>query len=114
MQGLGVVHGHSVIHRDVKPENVLLALSPEPPGYLVKVSDFGIARLLDGPHLTATRDYIGTPHYSAPEIAEGVSPTPAVDVYAAGVMLYEMLSGATPYAGDSLLAVIRKQVIEPP
>lgn len=112
--GLGVVHGHGVVHRDVKPENVLIGTNPETGGLTIKVSDFGIARLLDGPHLTGTFEYIGTVHYSAPEIAQGLPPTPATDVYAVGVMLYELLSGATPFAGGAPIAVMKRQLEQPP
>ena len=112
--GLGVVHGHGIVHRDLKPENVLLATSTEVTGLTAKVTDFGIARALDGPHLTGAFDYVGTPHYSAPEVAEGRIPTPAADVYAAGVMLYELLSGATPFAGEAWFAVIKKQIEQSP
>ena len=63
---------------------------------VAKVSDFGIARLVDSPRLTGTFNYIGTPHYCAPEIANGAAATPAVDVYAAGVMLYELVAGQHP------------------
>jgi serine/threonine-protein kinase len=110
LAGLDVVHANGVVHRDVKPENVLLDQSAGAREPLAKVSDFGIARLTDGPRLTGTFNYIGTPHYCAPEIANGAPATASVDVYAAGVMLYELVAGSTPFAGLPPFAVIRRQM----
>ncbi len=113
LQGLGVVHGHGVVHRDVKPSNVLLEGSGDG-AVTAKITDFGIARLVDGPRLTQAQDYVGTTHYSPPELAAGAVPTPSVDVYACGVVLYELISGRTPYAGDAPYVVMRKQNDELP
>ncbi|HEX4432498.1 MAG TPA: protein kinase, partial [Frankiaceae bacterium] len=112
--GLDVVHRNGVVHRDVKPENVLLDRPEGAKEMLAKVSDFGIARLLDSPRLTGTFNYIGTPHYCAPELANGAAATPAVDVFATGVMLYELLAGTTPFAGLAPAAVIRRQMQQAP
>ncbi len=112
--GLDVVHANGVVHRDVKPENVLLDRSQPSSEPLAKVSDFGIARLIDSPRLTATYNYIGTPHYCAPELVDGAAATPAADVYATGVMLYELVAGRTPFAGLPPYAVIKRQMEQLP
>ena len=108
--GLDVVHANGVVHRDVKPANVLLDRPEGAREVVAKVSDFGIARLVDGPRMTGTFNYIGTPHYCAPEIANGAAATPAADVYAAGVMLYELVAGSTPFDGLPPYAVIKRQM----
>ncbi len=114
LDGLDVVHANGVVHRDVKPENVLLD-RPEKSGETVaKVSDFGIARLLDGPRLTEASSYLGTAHYGAPEIAHGGAATFAADVYAVGVMLYELMAGCTPFAGLAPYVVIERQMEQAP
>ena len=114
LEGLDIVHANGVVHRDVKPENVLLDRPEGSKDVIAKVSDFGIARLVDSPRMTGTFNYIGTPHYCAPEIANGAAPTPAVDVYAAGVMLYELVAGSTPFAGLAPYAVIKRQMEQAP
>jgi serine/threonine-protein kinase len=113
LTGLATVHGAGIIHRDLKPENVLLDTSSgELP--VAKLSDFGIARLTTGPALTRMTGLIGTPDYMAPEVANQQEPTSAVDVYAAGVMLYELLAGRTPFAGGPAVAVLRRHLDEAP
>ena len=114
LEGLDVVHANGIVHRDVKPENVLIDRPEGSKDVIAKVSDFGIARLVDSPRMTGTFNYIGTPHYCAPEIANGATPTPAVDVYAAGVMLYELVAGSTPFAGLAPYAVIKRQMEQAP
>jgi serine/threonine-protein kinase len=114
LEGLDIVHANGIVHRDVKPENVLIELTEGSRDVIAKVSDFGIARLVDSPRMTGTFNYIGTPHYCAPEIANGAAPTPAVDVYAAGVMLYELVAGSTPFAGLAPYAVIKRQMEQAP
>jgi len=102
-------HGHGVLHRDIKPENLLFTSD----GAQVKVADFGIARVLAGGRTMATSagQVLGTPAYMAPEQATGGPVTPATDVYALGVTLYEMLSGTLPFPrGDSALAVLYQRV----
>ena len=111
--GLMKVHAVGIVHRDLKPENVLLVGVPGQDGFVAKVSDFGIARLVNGPRMTGTNVFIGTPHYSAPELIEGNTPTTAADVYAAGVVLYELLSGATPFAGASGYVLMTRQLTNP-
>lgn len=104
--GLGGAHHRGVLHRDMKPENMLFGEDS-----VLKVTDFGIARVLGDDDTLATRDgeLLGTPAYMAPEQASGVELGPATDVYACGVMLYELLSGRLPYPeeGGSLAIVLR-------
>jgi serine/threonine protein kinase len=94
--GLAAVHAAGIVHRDLKPDNILLSMwldgSPR-----VRLTDFGIARVLDGPRLTTTGAVLGTPNYMAPEVIEGDPATPAADVYALGIMLYELLVGRPPF-----------------
>lgn len=104
--GLAAVHKAGLVHRDIKPENVLLDTTSSPA--TPKVTDFGIARIADASATTRSSMMVGTPNYMAPEISEGATPTPAVDVYALGILLYEMASGVTPFEGGSYLAVIRR------
>lgn len=110
-EGLSAAHAEGVIHRDVKPENVLLDTAH---GQVrAKLTDFGIARLVDAPRRTRATRIIGTPDYLAPEIIEGLQPTAAVDVYALGTVLYELLTGWTPFGGGHPGAVLRRHVTEP-
>jgi serine/threonine protein kinase len=111
LAGLAAVHAGNVVHRDIKPENVLLA-GGLPSG--TRLTDFGVARIAEvsaGPRRTTV---IGTPEYLAPEVADGAEPTPASDLYAVGVMLYELVAGVTPFAGGSPLAVLRRHVEQQP
>jgi beta-lactam-binding protein with PASTA domain len=106
--GLGAAHAAGLAHRDVKPENVLLS-----PGHAVKVADFGLARMLAGTSHTKTGMLIGTAAYLAPEqVSQGVADA-RTDVYAAGIMLFEMLTGQQPHTADTPLAVAYKHVNEP-
>ena len=100
-------HEHGVVHRDLKPENILI----EPDG-TVKLVDFGIALLRGARRLTFRRltSGFGTPDYMAPEQVQGDRGDARTDVYAVGVMLYEMLTGDVPYHGDSPLAVMSQRV----
>ena len=110
--GLDHAHGHGVLHRDIKPENLLFATDG-----VVKVADFGIAKVLTGSQAMATRagDILGTPAYMAPEQALGQEVGPAADVYACGVMLYELLSGRLPFSEDGgPLAIVYRHVNEDP
>lgn len=104
--GLAVVHEAGLVHRDLKPENVLLDTSVDPA--IPRVSDFGIARIADASAATRSSMMVGTPHYMAPEVSDGAVPTPAVDIYALGVILYELLCGVTPFEGGSYIAVIKR------
>src|SRR5437879_1559475 len=96
LEGLTAVHAAGVVHRDVKPENVLIDTTMTPSQ--ARLSDFGIARLTRGPSLTRLTGLIGTPGYLAPELSEREHATPAADVYSTGIMLYELVTGTTPFA----------------
>jgi serine/threonine-protein kinase len=113
--GLAAAHAAGIVHRDVKPENVLLDLAA-PPGVggapRAKLTDFGIARLVDAPRRTRATRIIGTPDYLAPEIIEGLEPRAAVDIYALATVLYELLVGHTPFGGGHTGAVLRRHVTE--
>ncbi|HWD66171.1 MAG TPA: serine/threonine-protein kinase [Solirubrobacteraceae bacterium] len=95
-EALEHAHEHGVIHRDVKPSNVLIATRPLSPGHPAKLTDFGVARLVGGDSLTRTGDVIGTLSYMAPEQAEGRECGPAADLFALALVLYEALTGVNP------------------
>ena len=106
---LDYAHRQGVIHRDVKPANILV--DPDGNAFL---TDFGIAKLLAGTaHFTATGGAVGTPAYMAPEQSIGGEIGARTDVYALGVVLYEMLTGRVPYSADTPMAVILKHINEP-
>ena len=109
----GLAHAHylGVVHRDLKPDNILVgthaALDRDPQ---VRLTDFGIARVIDAPALTTTGALLGTPNYLAPEVIHGARPSPSSDVYAFGMVLYELLTGRPPYGGHTPRSVIRRHV----
>ncbi|MFJ8978400.1 serine/threonine-protein kinase [Streptomyces sp. NPDC102282] len=109
---LAASHADGVVHRDLKPANVLL---DERNGEMrPMLTDFGIARLADSPGLTRTHEFVGTPAYVAPESAEGRPQTSAVDVYGAGILLYELVTGRPPFAGGTALEVLHRHLSEEP
>ncbi|MEE1928074.1 protein kinase [Streptomyces sp. TRM 70351] len=109
---LAASHEDGVVHRDLKPANVLLAEDDR--GMRPLLTDFGIARLADSPGLTRTHEFVGTPAYVAPESAEGRPQTSAVDIYGAGILLYELLTGRPPFGGGSALEVLHRHLNEEP
>ncbi|MFC3351977.1 serine/threonine-protein kinase [Streptomyces echinoruber] len=114
-EGLAAAHAAGVVHRDVKPENVLLDMQgPLGPGgaHPALLTDFGVAKLIDAPKRTRATKIIGTPDYLAPEIVEGLPPRAAVDIYALATVLYELLAGFTPFGGGHPGAVLRRHVTE--
>jgi eukaryotic-like serine/threonine-protein kinase len=107
-RALECAHAHRLVHRDVKPQNVLI----DPEGR-AKVTDFGIARSLEAEGLTATGRVLGTTDYVAPEQALGEDTTAQSDVYSLGICLFEMLTGDVPFKADSQVAVAMKHVKDP-
>ncbi|GIF70593.1 serine/threonine-protein kinase [Asanoa siamensis] len=109
--GLSHAHRLGVVHRDLKPDNILVrnadALDTAPG---VRLTDFGIARVVDAPPLTTTGALLGTPNYLAPEVINGGRPSPGSDVYAFGMVLYELLTGRPPYGGHTPRSVFRRHV----
>ncbi|HEY8078868.1 MAG TPA: serine/threonine-protein kinase [Labilithrix sp.] len=105
--GCAVAHARGVVHRDLKPENVALVR-----GEHAKVVDFGIAKAGDGGSSAGL--VFGTARYISPEAASGGRVSPASDVYAIATILYEMLTGTTPFDADDGLALLVKQIHEPP
>ncbi|MGD9705825.1 MAG: Stk1 family PASTA domain-containing Ser/Thr kinase [Acidimicrobiia bacterium] len=109
---LGFAHRSGVVHRDVKPANILIANDGR-----VKVADFGIARALNSAHeqdLTQAGAVMGTATYFSPEQAQGAQPDPRSDLYSLGIVLYEMVGGRPPFAGDNPVAIAYKQVHDTP
>jgi predicted Ser/Thr protein kinase len=102
---LGHAHSAGLIHRDVKPHNVIVMDDDR-----VKVTDFGIARATGESTLTATGTIMGTAQYLSPEQASGETPGPPSDVYSLGIVLFEMLTGAVPFTGDSPVSVALRHV----
>ncbi|GAA2772638.1 hypothetical protein GCM10010451_67140 [Streptomyces virens] len=109
---LAASHADGVVHRDLKPANVLL--QQEGGEMHPMLTDFGIARLADSPGLTRTHEFVGTPAYIAPESAEGRPQTSAVDIYGAGILLYELVTGRPPFSGGSALEVLHQHLSAEP
>lgn len=106
---LAYAHRRGVVHRDIKPHNILLTQDGH-----VKVADFGIARTLDGTYLTQAGTVMGSAHYLSPEQARGDQAGPGSDLYALGVVLYEMLAGKVPFDGEAPVAIALKHLHEAP
>ena len=100
VKALGHAHSRGIIHRDIKPHNVMVLRDGS-----VKVADFGIARVLSASHSTLTQEALGSVHYISPEQARGSSIDARSDLYSAGVVLYEMITGRLPFEGDTPVSV---------
>jgi eukaryotic-like serine/threonine-protein kinase len=107
-RGLDELHGRGIVHRDVKPSNVLFDTEGR-----AALSDFGLARAVDSTRLTREGQLLGTPHYLAPELIEGAEATTASDVYALGCVLYECVAGEPPFAARRLTELGFAHLAEP-
>ncbi|HEX8958220.1 MAG TPA: protein kinase, partial [Solirubrobacterales bacterium] len=114
--GLGYAHRRGIIHRDVKPGNLMIVGGPAGDGaqLTVKLTDFGIARAIEQTRITQVGSVVGTAAYLSPEQVRGEEATPATDVYALGVVLYQFLTGRLPYEGSSLAELAVRQQNEQP
>lgn len=102
-------HEHGILHRDIKPSNILLR-----DDHYAYLADFGLAKAMDGSgSVTHTGVLMGTPEYMAPELADGLASTSS-DLYALGILLYQMVTGQLPFTGDTALAVYLRQMHEQP
>jgi serine/threonine-protein kinase len=108
-EGLDLAHHKGVVHRDLKPSNIMLL-----PDGAARVMDFGIARAQRFDTLTATSAFMGTPHYVAPEMIEGPGAEARSDLYALGVVLFELLTGQRPFDADTPFAILKKHCLEEP
>jgi serine/threonine-protein kinase len=108
-EGLGEAHRHGVVHRDLKPGNILIDRDGN-----AKILDFGLARSIESQGITATGVIIGTPQYMSPEQVQEKTIDQRSDIYSLGILLYEMLTGNVPFDGDSPVRVALKHVREKP
>lgn len=110
---LAHAHSKNIVHRDLKPENIMCAQSMR--GYHVKVLDFGISKLVgqESTSLTATGAVCGTPRYMSPEQAQGLEIDQRSDIYALGLILFEMLTGTHPFTRSTVAEILRAQIDDP-
>jgi serine/threonine-protein kinase len=113
LSGLGHAHELGIIHRDIKPANIMVT-SQTGLGEQVRILDFGLARLTEGSTKLTTGIVVGTPNYMAPEQCKGGDLDGRTDLYACGVVMFEMLAGRKPFVADDPIAVVRKHISEPP
>jgi eukaryotic-like serine/threonine-protein kinase len=106
-RGVGYLHENGIVHRDLKPANIFVENG------VVKVGDYGLSKFISGSHRTAQTQSVGTVHYMAPEISTG-NYNRQIDIYAAGVILYEMLTGRVPFDGESAGEILMKHLTAPP
>ncbi len=106
----GMAHAHDsyIIHRDIKPQNIMILSNG-----MIKITDFGVATALNSTQLTQTNSVMGTVHYLPPEQANGKGSTIRSDIYSMGIMMYELLVGQVPYKGDSAVEIALKHLKEP-
>ena len=106
--GMSVAHDSYIIHRDIKPQNIMILENPP-----IKITDFGIAMALNSTQLTQTNSVMGSVHYLPPEQANGKGATLKSDIYSMGILMYELLTGKLPYRGDTAIEIALKQLKEP-
>lgn len=106
-KAVGYLHDHGIVHRDLKPANIFVESG------MVKVGDYGLCKFISGSHRTAQTQSVGTVHYMAPEISTG-NYNRQIDVYASGIILYEMLTGRVPFEGESAGEILMKHLTAPP
>jgi hypothetical protein len=106
-RAVGYLHDHGIVHRDLKPGNIFIENG------MVKVGDYGLCKFISGSQRTAQTQSVGTVHYMAPEISTG-NYNKQIDIYAAGVVLYEMLTGHVPFDGESAGEILMKHLTAPP
>jgi len=107
--GLGAAHRRGIVHRSVKPQNILIGRDGS-----IKLTDFGIAFVVNAERLTDTGMTFGTVQYFPPEQAQGEIVSPAADVYSLGIVMYETLTGRTPFDGDNPVVVAMQHIQDPP
>ncbi len=114
-RGLQEAHNYGIIHRDLKPDNILLQDKSDRPDW-VKIVDFGISHFAkgDGQRLTKTGRMVGTPEYIAPEQLKDKPMDNRTDLYAIGIIMYEMLTGKVPFEGESAESILMKHLLEEP
>lgn len=105
---VGYAHAQGIIHRDIKPTNVIMV------GDRAVLTDFGLARIVDQAQLSATGSSAGTPAYMSPEQASGEKITPQSDIYALGILLYEMITGQVPFRGETYASVLLQHIQKTP
>ena len=107
LEALKEAHSHGVIHRDIKPHNIMISKNG-----IVKVTDFGIARATSNHTMTTTMDAIGSVHYFSPEQARGAFTDQRTDIYSFGIVFYEMLTGKRPFVGENPVTIAMKHIQE--
>jgi hypothetical protein len=107
VKAVGYLHDHGIVHRDLKPANIFVEAG------LIKVGDYGLSKFISGSQRTAQTQSVGTVHYMAPEISTG-NYNKQIDIYAAGIILYEMLTGRVPFEGESAGEILMKHLTAPP
>ena len=106
--GMALAHDSYIIHRDIKPQNIMILENG-----LVKITDFGIAMAMNAAQLTQTNSVMGSVHYLPPEQASGNGSTLQSDIYSMGILMYELLCGHLPYRGDNAVEIALKHLKEP-
>ena len=105
--GMSAAHDHYIIHRDIKPQNIMILENG-----MVKITDFGIAMALNSTQLTQTNSVMGSVHYLPPEQANGKGSTIQSDIYSMGILFFELLTGTLPYKGDNAVEIALKHLKE--